>query len=404
MHQETLTSYFLEGVAAAGARSALPLLLPQDVPKGRTLVLGCGKAAAEMAAVAAGHLRGNVFGCVVTRHGHGVTEAVPGIDIIEASHPVPDDMSRMAGQKIRALAETATADDRVIFLISGGGSALLCDPIDGITLEQKAAITNHLVKSGTPIEDINLVRRHLSKVKGGRLAEAAAPAELYTYLISDVAGDDPGAIASGPSIATPFAPDRAVDVLRASGWPVDDMLVAAIKAQHPADVPDHPVHIIATAKDALDAIEARAAMDGWKVARLGDALTGDAQQIGAAHATIAAAQQPRTLLLSGGELTVTVRNPRGRGGPNLEYLAGLMAALPEGAALEALACDSDGIDGSENNAGGWFSATQRPPHDRVAQALASNRSYDLFAEMGGLIITGPTRTNVNDIRMIAVEG
>lgn len=404
-----LRSLYDEAVAAASAAASLPALLPQGAAAGRTIVLGCGKAAAAMAEVASAELQGEVTGCVVTRYGHGARGDTGGIAVIEASHPVPDEASLMAGRTIRELAASAGEGDRVVFLISGGGSALLCDPIPGLSLAEKAQITDHLVKSGVAIGQINLVRRHLSQVKGGRLAAAAAGAsQLYTYLISDVAGDDPKAIASGPSIAAAPSVDDALAVLAGSGWEIDEALVSAMRAAIAiGTAPAHPVHMIATAQTALEAAAASASAAGWNVVRLGDELEGDAAETGRAHAAVAmdyAARSGCHLLLSGGELTVKVRAAGGRGGPNLEYLTGLMAAVPERAPVTALACDTDGIDGSEDNAGGWFDATHRASSERCAAALAANRSYDLFGEIGTLIITGPTRTNVNDIRMIAVEG
>lgn len=401
-----LIDFFRAGIAAAHPATVLPGRLPHDAPPGRTLVLGCGKAAAAMAEVAAATLAGPVSGCVVTRHGHGARGPTGAIDVIEASHPVPDARALAAGQRIRRLAESVTADDRVIFLVSGGGSALLCDPIAGVTLAQKAAITDHLVRSGAPITAINLVRRHLSRVKGGRLAAAARAGDLHSFLISDVVGDDPAAIASGPSIAAPHDPAAALAVLAASGWRIDPALAAAMQAVPAPVVPDHPVQIIASNATALAATHAAATAAGWRVVRIGDDLTGEARDIGAAHAALALAHAARgecVLLISGGELTVTVRDRSGGGGPALEYLAGMIAALPDDAPISALAGDSDGIDGTLDNAGGWFDPPlARRARPEIAAALAANATHALFDRLGGLVTTGPTRTNVNDIRLIAV--
>ena len=402
-----LEGYFREAVAAASPARCLPRFLPAGRPAGRTLVLGCGKAAAEMAAIAWQHAEGEVVGCVVTRHGHGTPLPTGPIAVIEASHPVPDTASLYAGRAIRTLATGARAGDRVLFLISGGGSALLCDPLPGLTMETKAQITRHLVQSGLAIAEINLVRRHLSQVKGGRLAAAAAAAQadMHSMLISDVVGDDPATIASGPTIGSVFEPDRAIAILEGCGWAVAPALADAIRTPPEGPAPAHPVHVIARARDALDRVAALARTDGWNVVRVGDDLTGDAAAVGAAHAWLArswAARGGRHLLISGGELTVTVKSAGGCGGPNLEYLAGMMAALPPDAPIAAFAADSDGIDGTEDNAGGWFSRDCRAPAEACAAALATNRSHALFAGFGGLVITGPTRTNVNDIRMIAV--
>lgn len=405
--RDELFAIFQAGVDAASAPATLIPLLPAGRPKGRTIVLGCGKAAAAMAEVAAAHLAGDVTGCVVTRFGHGAKAPTGDIMVIEASHPVPDAASLAAGRRIRELAATAREGDRVIFLISGGGSSLLVDPIPGLSLERKAAINRHLVTSGVAITEINLVRRHLSQVKGGRLAAAASAGagDMHSFVISDVVGDDPAVVASGPSIASAFEPDRALAVLADSGFAVDDDLAALIRAAAPPHAPTHPVHVIADARTALDAASLAAQVNGWPVIGIGDALSGDASQTGRAHAALAlqyAAKGQPCLLLSGGELTVEVHARDGRGGPNLEYLTGLMAALPEDAPIAALACDSDGIDGSEDNAGGWFDASSRAVTADCEAALKANRTYDLFERMGGLVKTGPTRTNVNDIRLIAV--
>lgn len=407
-NRQHLTDYFLHGVAAASPRLTLPAVLPADAPRGRTIVLGCGKAAAEMALVASECLAGPVSGCVVTRQGHNVDRPPANIEIIEARHPVPDDLSLKAGQRLLDLAAQAEAGDRVIFLISGGGSSLLCAPAAGISFDQKQAIGDWLVRSGAGIEQINLVRRHLSRIKGGRLAAVAGArgADLLTCVISDVTGDDPALIASGPSIGARFDPDAALAILGQSGWAVSSELAAAVRANHPPQVPAHPVHTLATNADALAAIAARAAAEGWNIVDLGGALTGQASVLGRAHGAIAReyARRPgRHLLLSGGELTVLRARKDGRGGPNLEYLAGVLAALDRTDPVEALAGDSDGIDGTEDNAGGYLTASWADPA-AVEQALASNRTYDLFAALDGLIKTGPTRTNVNDIRMIAVKG
>lgn len=405
--RDQMLEIFMAGVTAASAPAALAGVLPTQPPRGRTIVLGCGKAAAAMAEVAAHRLPGEVIGCVVTRFGHGARGYTGAIEVIEASHPVPDSASLAAGRRIRELAETAQAGDRVIFLISGGGSSLLVDPLPGLPLARKAMINEHLVKSGVPITKINLVRRHLSQVKGGRLAAAAAAAanDMHSFIISDVVGDDPSVVASGPSIGSDFDPERALAILDESGWPVDAELAAIMRKGSVTQAPDHSVHVIATAATALDAAVEHAREMGWQVIRMGNDLDGEAAEAGRTHAAVALdhlARKERCLLVSGGELTVTVRNRQGRGGPNLEYLTGLMAALPEDVPIAALACDSDGIDGSEDNAGGWFGKGARASSGDCLAALAQNRTYDLFAGLGGLVITGPTRTNVNDIRLIAV--
>lgn len=405
--KETLTGYFAHGVGAASAPVVMPGHLPVDPPRGKTIILGCGKAAAAMAQVARARTAGDVIGCVVTRYGHGVGREIDGVRVIEARHPVPDAAGRDAADAIIALAQHAGPDDRVIFVISGGGSALLCAPAAGLDLAEKQAITDHLVRSGAPIEDINLVRRHLSRVKGGRLGAIAGArgAQLLTLVISDVVGDDPALVASGPSVAAPFEPDRAIAALESYGWRARAAVIAAIRANRPDDVPDHKVVTLATCRTALDAVAARARQDGWTVVDLGDRVTGEARAVGAAHAALARGLIGRPaphLLLSGGELTVTAAGKHGCGGPNLEYLAALAQGLRAGDPIAALAGDSDGIDGTEDNAGGFVAAGVLPA-DRLDAALASHRTHALFRAHDSLIVTGPSLTNVNDIRVIAVE-
>ena len=407
-YRTMLTDYFAAAIAAASPRLALPPALPKGLVKGKTFVLAYGKAAAEMAFVAAESLAGPVTGLAVTRHGHGVDLSHTGIELIEARHPVPDDYSLQAGNKMLELAATTGPDDRVVFLASGGGSALLCAPANGISLTEKQAMTDALVRSGAPIQDINLVRRHLSRVKGGRLAAVAGArgAELHTFVISDVAGDDPALVASGPSIASNFYPDGVLSVLHRAGVHVPEHVRAAILANLPNKISSHPVKTIATNGDALQAVEVRARADGWQVIDAGKSLTGDAAACGRAHAlrALLLARTPgRHLMISGGELTVTKARKDGQGGPNLEYLVGLMSALPPTAKIEALAGDTDGIDGTQDNAGGYLHAAW-VQQDEAIHALEANRTYPLLERLGGLIMTGPTRTNVNDIRLIAIEG
>ena len=369
-------------------------------------MLGCGKAAAEMARVARAELAGEVCGCVVTRHGHGVGAAIPDIEVIEAGHPVPDGAALEAGQAIMALAAQAGPGDSVIFLISGGGSALLCAPAEGLAFAEKQAITDHLVRSGAPIEAINLVRRHLSRVKGGRLAALAGArgAELHTFVISDVVGDDPALVASGPSVAAPFEPDAALALLAEYGWSTSAASEAAIRANRPATLKRHPVTVLATNATALAAVHRQASADGWNVIDLGRELRGEASTIGSDHAALARdllATPGRHLLLSGGELTVNAASADGGGGPNLEYLAGVLSALAPDDPIAVFAADSDGIDGTEDNAGGFAHAGAALP-EALAKALAAHRTHALFKALDALVMTGPTRTNVNDIRMIAV--
>lgn len=409
-HRDWLRYLFDVGVARCQPREVLPALLPDDAPQGQNIVLGAGKAAAEMAAVAHGCLQGRTTGLVVTRYGHGARSPTGEIKVIEAGHPVPDSQSREAAEAMLAIAESASADDRVYFMMSGGGSALLCAPVDGITLEGKQAVTRFLLHSGAAIDEINLVRKFLSRIKGGCLAARAAAAELRTYVISDVPGDDPADVASGPSIAVSRDVDEAIAVLRRHDYDDTDAVARVMRGSGRPEVPKHPVVVAATAKTALDAIAREVSAKDWDPIVIGDDVAGDATAIGAEHARLAMeyrSQGRKCALISGGELTVRVGNREGRGGRNLEYLASLMLALDGVEGVEAIACDSDGIDGSEDNAGAYLSWTsleraRRNGQDPASQ-LAANDTWALFDELGDLIVTGPTRTNVNDIRIILVN-
>ncbi len=409
-HKPYLTDLFRSAVQSCTAEATLPPCLPGDVPRGRTIVLGAGKAAAAMAAVAAARLGGAVTGCVVTRYGHRAATGTGAIQVIEAGHPTPDANGRAAATAIHALASGATADDRVIFLFSGGGSALLSLPCEGVELEEKRAITAHLVRSGAAIAEINLVRRHLSRIKGGRLAAAARAAQLFTFVISDVVGDDAGVVASGPSIAGPVDPHGALLVLARTGYPVTAQLRAAMHANAAVEPVPHPVRVIASNDVALAAVAADVSGRGWETVVL-PALQGSAREVGRAHALWALGRRARGgrhALVSGGELTVRVEHARGRGGPNLEYLAAMACELDGAPGIEALACDTDGIDGTEDNAGAYVSPTTlqraRAASLDASRLLERNDSYALFAALGDLVVTGPTLTNVNDLRIVLVDG
>ena len=285
----------------------------------------------------------------------------------------------------------------------------MSSPIEGVTAQEKADLHRRLVLAGAPIEEINLVRTHLSSVKGGRLAAAARPAELLTYIISDVVGDDPAVVASGPTIAAPHEPSRVREVLRRYGIPLSPNVDAALQKSQPVTPIAHPVEVVATASDALDAVETYLSNQGWSTLRLGDRIEGEAAVVGADHARLAlrlqAECQRPVAVVSGGELTVTVRHDDGCGGPNLEYLGALMMSLKGAAGIEAMACDSDGIDGSEDNAGGILHPRMYLEARRLngTELLAKNRSYALFQALDGLVMTGATGTNVNDIRVILVS-
>ena len=388
----------------------MPHLPPK--PKGRTLVLGAGKASARMAQAFEREWDAPCSGLVVTRYGHAAP--VRQIEIVEASHPVPDAAGRAAAECLLALAQSAGADDLVVFLISGGASALLSLPAKGVSFEDKRDVNQALLKSGAPIGAMNQVRKSLSAIKGGRLAAAASRAQLVTFLVSDVPGDDPAAIGSGPTIATPVAPGEVREILRRYCVELPAHLLAVVDANTaPPPAPRHIVHMLATPMMSLQAAAARARELGLHPVILGDAIEGEAREVARAFAGIARAQQAhRTLapkpcvLLSGGETTVTVRG-KGRGGRNAEFLLALTEALGDMRGLCAIACDTDGIDGMEDNAGVWIDAAAladpRAAGLKMADFLARNDAYSWFQALDRLVMTGPTLTNVNDFRAIVVE-
>jgi len=403
-------------VAAVHPSNLIPASLPR--PGARNLVIGAGKASAAMAAAleaawARQGYRQPLTGLVVTRYDHGAH--CRHIEVLEASHPMPDDLSQVAAQRMLESVQGMTSEDLVIALVSGGGSALMTLPAPGLSLAQKQAINKALLRSGAPIRDINTVRRHLSAIKGGRLAAAAHPARVVTYLISDVPGDDPTLIASGPSLPDASTPADALALLRRYGIDIDDNVRAYLEADHRAPNPNDDefardeVHMLATAADALEAAKRAAEDAGVAVRVLGDDLEGEARELGVEHARLALETQREIraplLILSGGETSVTVTGD-GRGGRNVEYLLGLFNALKGAPGIYGLAIDTDGIDGSEDNAGALFSPDDwgrvqsqgLSPHDY----LANNDAYSFFAELDNLIVTGPTRTNVNDFRAILV--
>jgi hydroxypyruvate reductase len=403
-------------IDAALPAKVVPAYLPAP-PKGRTIVLGAGKASAAMARAVEDNWSGRLEGLVVTRYDHAVD--CRHIAIVEAAHPVPDAEGERAARRILELAAGAGAYDLVLCLFSGGGSALLSLPADGLTLVDKQAVNRALLASGADIGEINTVRKHLSAIKGGRLAAAAWPAQVSTLVISDVGGDDPAVIASGPTVAdaSTFAEARAV--LARYG-----IVPAAAVARHLAAAEDETpkpgderlarsqTAIVAAPRESVEAAAALARAIGVAPVILGDAIEGEAHEVGRSMATEALATQRRAggmpaVLISGGETTVTVSG-RGRGGRNAEFLTGLALGLAGAPGIHALAADTDGIDGSEENAG----AIVTP--DTLARAgaigldpkalLADNDCYSLFAALGDLVVTGPTLTNVNDFRAILVTG
>lgn len=408
-----LRSLFDAALAAVDPAACTAAHLPPP-PKGRTVVIAYGKAAAAMARAVEQHWNGPLSGLAVTRYGHGVP--CERIEVVEAAHPIPDAAATAAAQKALALVSGLGPDDLVLALASGGGSSLLTLPAPGLSLADKRAVTGALLRSGAPIRDINTVRRHLSAIKGGRLGAAAAPARVETLVISDVPGGDPAEVASGPTLVDGSTPADALEVL--ARWGIEPPPAVASHLRRKAEPPKAdnvaPPVVVATAKQALDAAAAAARAAGLAPLVLGDDLEGEARQVGAGHARLAleiargAGPVPApAVILSGGETTVTVCAQGGRGGRNAEFLAGLTLALEGAPGIHALACDTDGIDGTEDNAGA-ISGPQTLARARAAgldaaAMLQANDAYSLFAATDGLIVTGPTRTNVNDFRAVLVE-
>jgi glycerate 2-kinase len=408
-----LRALFDAAVAAALPARVVPAHLPRP-PKGRTIVLGAGKASAAMAKAVEENWSGPLSGLVVTRYGHAVESER--IEIVEASHPVPDAAGEDAARRILDLARSAGPADLVLCLMSGGGSALLALPGEGLTLADKQAVNRALLASGATIAEMNTVRKHLSAVKGGRLAAAAHPARVVTLAISDVPGDDPATIASGPTVADPttFADARAVLARHSIAPPraVSDFLARAMdetpKPGDPRLVHSETV-IVASPQASLEAAAEVARAAGIAPVILGDAIEGEAREVGAAMAGTALQIQRdgwRGVLLSGGETTVTVTKKGGHGGRNGEFAAGLAIALGGAHGIFALAADTDGIDGSEDNAGVIVTPdtlARAAAHGLDFEAgLAANDVYPLFAALGDLVVTGPTLTNVNDFRAILI--
>ncbi len=404
-----LRALFDSAVAAASPDLCVPPYLPEP-PKGRTIVVGAGKAAAAMAHAVEDRWNGPLGGLVVTRYGHSAPTRH--IEVVEAGHPMPDAAGSAAAARIMALVGGLTEDDLVLALISGGGSALLSLPAPGVTLADKQAVNTALLNSGAPISEINCVRKHLSAIKGGRLAIAAQPARLMSLIISDVPGDDPATIASGPTVpdATSLADARAI--LAKYGIVPPPVVAAHLDAPgsetpKPGDPRFAHVEnrIIATAKGSLEAAASVARQSRITPILLGDDIEGEARIVAAEQARQALSQREPCVLISSGETSVTVRG-QGRGGRNAEYLLALAIALDGHPGIHAIACDTDGIDGTEDNAGALLtpdSLARARGLGLDAQAmLDDNDGYGFFSALGDLVITGPTRTNVNDFRAILV--
>jgi hydroxypyruvate reductase len=412
-----LRALFDEALAAADPARVVPPHLPEP-PAGRTVVVGAGKASAAMAKALEQSWPGPLEGLVVTRTGHAVP--CTRIEIVEASHPVPDEAGRQAAGRILELARGCGEDDLVIALVSGGGSALLALPAEGITLEEKQDINRALLASGARIDEMNCLRKHLSAIKGGRLAAVAHPARVVALLISDVPGDDPSVIASGPTVGDPSTREDALEIIDkyaidASAGVLDLLRRAACETPKPGDprLARAETRLIARPQDSLEAAARLAAEHDVTPLILGDAIEGEAREVAIVMAGIARQAvrhgqpaAPPCVLLSGGETTVTLR-AKGRGGRNSEFLLSLAIVLDGLAGVHAIACDTDGIDGSEDNAGaiiGPDSLTRAARLGLSAKAkLGGNDAYGFFADLGDLVVSGPTLTNVNDFRAILIE-
>lgn len=393
-------------VRVADPMQSLARALPSK-PEGRVVVIGAGKASARMAEAVEAEW-GPCEGLVITRYGYG--RPCQGVEIVEASHPVPDQAGVVATKRMLALLETVGEGDFVLALISGGGSALLCAPVDGVSLQEKQQLTEGLLASGAPIGTINGIRKEISAVKGGRLAAAAFPAQMLALMISDVQGDDPGDIASGPTVGHDGSAPRALEEL--DKWGVEPAPAIRAYLQKGGDpvLPGDPRLartqnvIYAAPSQSLEAAAERARAAGYAVEMLGDSIEGEARDVAVEHAALAMKSAPGTVILSGGELTVTRRGD-GVGGPNAEYALALAIALNGKDNIHAIACDTDGVDGAAEVAGAVIGpdtltkATTLQPQD----ALANNDAHSFFASIGDQVVTGPTLTNVNDFRAILIR-
>ena len=420
---EMLRALFDAALAAADPRQAMIGHIPTSVP-GRTVLMGAGKAAAAMTHAFEALWSGPLEGLVLTRYGHALP--CDRVEILEASHPVPDDAGERAARRMLDLAHGLGSDDQLVFLASGGGSALLALPAPGLTLTDKQAVTRALLRSGATISEINAVRKHLSAIKGGRLAAAAAPARIVTLAISDVPGDDPAVIASGPTVPDPTTYADALGVLAKYHIDEPEAVIRHLRtAPEETPKPGDPLfrhasfELIASPQASLKAAALIALRQKVTPIVLSDRIEGEAREVAQVHAAIALQLRagefrvgaevihPPAVLLSGGETTVTIRG-KGRGGRNVEFLLALAVALDGAAGISALACDTDGIDGTEDNAGAIMypdSIARAAAHGVSAKALlADNDGHGFFAALDDLVVTGPTLTNVNDFRAILVGG
>ncbi len=413
MSREFLASLFHAAVTAANPLTAIGRHLPPP-PRGRTVVIGAGKGAAQMAAALEDLWDGPLSGVVVTRYGYAC--ATRSIEVMEASHPVPDEAGRKAARRLVELVSDLDEQDLVIALICGGGSALLPAPPEGLTLTDEIHLNQLLLASGAPISAMNVVRKHFSTIKGGRLA-AATRARVVSLIVSDIPGDNPAQVASGPTIPDASTRKDALDIIARYRLALPDHMMAHLQSEK-ADAPSpadpvfarHSYHIIASAGRSLEAAADAARRQGVEAHILSDSMEGEARDVGLVHAAIAREIASRdrpfrrpAILLSGGETTVTLDGGSGRGGRNGEFALSLALAI-DGLNVTALAADTDGIDGSEDNAGAYVDGTTaqrlRDAGLDGAKMLGQNDSYSAFEFLGDLFRTGPTGTNVNDFRVV----
>jgi len=421
--RDLLLEMFHAAVRAADPMLCVPPCLPEPAKNGRTIVIGAGKASAVMAQATEAHWAAqypdrDLEGVVVTRYGYAVPCSK--IKIVEASHPVPDENGMAAAQEILEAVSGLTENDLVICLISGGGSALLTVPAGDMTLADKQAVNKALLASGATIDEMNCIRKHLSKIKGGQLAAACAPARVISILISDVPGDDPQVIASGPTVPDESTFAEALRLVRHYDMDLPASAMAILEAgAEETPKPGDPIfenteiRMAAAPRLSLNAAAEVARKAGITPLILGDSLEGESREVGTVLAGIAQSAQAHgtpvaapAVLLSGGETTVTLRG-KGRGGPNAECVLGMALALDGQTGISALCCDTDGIDGSEDNAGamidpGTLDRAREKGVDAPAY-LRNNDAYGFFQAIDGLVVTGPTKTNVNDFRAILIE-
>ncbi|KAB2682139.1 glycerate kinase [Brucella pseudintermedia] len=416
-----LTSLFDAAVAAADPELVIRANLPAK-PKGRTIVIGAGKGSAQMAAAFerawAEKYDAPLEGVVVTRYGYGAP--CERIEIIEAAHPVPDEAGLQATKRLFDAVSNLTEDDLVVALISGGGSALLPSPPDGLTLDDEITVNKALLASGAPISAMNAVRKHLSTIKGGRLAAAAHPATVFSLVVSDIPGDNPAFVASGPTVPDSTSRDEALKIIERYRLELPEAALAHIRSEAAhAPKPDdkvfarNEVRVIASAAVSLEAAVKEAARHGVEAVILSDAMEGEAREVAHVHAAIAREVADRdrpfkkpVVILSGGETTVTIRGKGGKGGRNSEFLLSFALDIDGYDNIHALAADTDGIDGSEDNAGAFadgstVSRLQKAGEDGAAR-LAKNDAWTAFDAIGDLFVPGPTGTNVNDLRAILI--